>query len=180
MVQTLAEMGWSVEAVYLTHSHIDHVDGLPTIRRHTGAPIHLHPDARFLYDRAPEAARSFGLSMSEPLPRPDEEIVPGEPLPVGESELEVRLAPGHAPGHVIFYAPESGFALVGDVIFKGSIGRTDLPGGDFQELMHSIRSQVLTLPDETVLLPGHGPPTRVADERMGNPFLISQAPGSLA
>ncbi|MCG6956489.1 MAG: MBL fold metallo-hydrolase, partial [Gemmatimonadetes bacterium] len=97
----------------------------------------------------------------------------------GESTLEVRHAPGHAPGHVIFVSEEASFALVGDVVFQGAIGRTDLPGGDFHTLMRSIRSQVLTLPDEMVLHPGHGPATTVGDERADNPFLIPHFGGEL-
>jgi glyoxylase-like metal-dependent hydrolase (beta-lactamase superfamily II) len=115
-----------------------------------------------------------------PLPPPDRELVPGETVRVGLEELEVRYTPGHAPGHVILYSATGGFALVGDVIFAGTIGRTDLPGGDFLRLMRSIREEVLTLPDETRLLLGHGPETTVGRERMGNPFLISQAPGRFA
>ncbi|MEX0856366.1 MAG: MBL fold metallo-hydrolase, partial [Gemmatimonadota bacterium] len=99
---------------------------------------------------------------------------------LGERSFEVRFTPGHAPGHVTLYDAECGLALVGDVIFSKSIGRTDLPGGDFQRLMRSIREEILTLPDDTRLLPGHGPETTVHLERIGNPFLISQASGGFA
>ncbi len=180
MVEVLERTGWSVQAIYLTHSHLDHIEGIPVIRRLADAPIYLHPSDRAIYDHAEETASRFGLELAEPLPPPDRPLVPGESVPVGDQDLEIRFAPGHAPGHVVFYSPPAGVALVGDVIFKASIGRTDLPGGDFQTLIASIRRAVLSLPDETRLLPGHGEETTVRDERVGNPFLISQAPGAFA
>jgi len=180
MVDFVRESGGKVDAVFLTHGHLDHVEGLAVVRAFTDAPIHIHPEARPFLEHAPTLAERYGLKMEGPLPPPDCAFIPGESVLVGEVELQVRFAPGHAPGHVILHAPSAGLALVGDVVFAGSIGRTDLPGGDFQELMASIRSEVLTLPDQTRLLPGHGPETTVAVERMGNPFLISQTGGGYA
>ena len=177
MVDAIGDRTDQLQAIYLTHGHLDHVEGIPTIRRAADAPIHLHPDDRFLYDGAAEQAEAFGLPFPDPLPPVDHEIEPGTPLPLGETAFEVRLAPGHAPGHVIFHHPGDGVALVGDVVFHRSIGRTDLPGGSMQELMESIRREVLSMPDDTVLLTGHGPATTVGGERNGNPFLISQARG---
>jgi hydroxyacylglutathione hydrolase len=179
MLRSLQLSGGELEAVYLTHAHVDHVEGVGAVRAVSDAPIYLHPEARFLYDRVPEIALRFGIVL-DPLPPPDRDLVPGEEVSVGEEPLEVRYTPGHAPGHVIFYSSSAGLALVGDVIFSRSIGRTDLPGGDFARLMRSIREEVLTLPDDTRLLPGHGPETTVGDERIGNPFLISQAAGGFA
>ncbi len=166
-----------VEAIYLTHGHLDHVEGIPVVRESIDAPIHLHPADRFLYEGAVEQARAFGLPSPGPMPPIDAELNPGTPVPLGDTSFEVRFAPGHAPGHVIFHHTGDGVALVGDVIFHRSIGRTDLPGGSMQELMESIRREVLSLPDDTRLFTGHGPPTTVGGERMGNPFLISQARG---
>ena len=181
VIDASRRLGWSIEAIYLTHAHFDHVEGIPALRRSVPAvPIHLHPADRPLYDHAKEAAAFFGYVLEETLPPPDFPLVPGKSVPVGESPLEVRFAPGHAPGHVLLYSPESRFALVGDVIFQRSIGRYDLPGGDLQTLMESIREQVLTLPDGTTLYPGHGDETTVQEERRGNPFLISQAPSRFA
>jgi hydroxyacylglutathione hydrolase len=177
MAATIQEEGLEVEAIYLTHAHLDHVEGIPAIRGISDAPIFLHPRDGFLYDRAGEQASAFGYELQGELPPVDRDIEPGVSLPVGAVELEVRFAPGHAPGHVIFHVPDERVALVGDVIFQRSIGRTDLPGGDFQELIRSIREQVLTLPGETRLLTGHGPDTTVDEERMGNPFLIPQTRG---
>ena len=115
------------------------------------------------------------------MPEPEATLEHGQRLGYGDTlTFEVRYTPGHAPGHVIFVAAESGLALVGDVVFQGSIGRTDLPGGDYKALMTSIRQEVLTLPDQTRLLTGHGPETTVGHERLGNPFLVPNYLGHFA
>jgi len=161
--------GVAIGQIVLTHAHVDHVEGIPLARRELpDVPILLHRDDRQLYGAAPMQAQMFGLRM-EPLPPVDGELVAGESVRFGECAMEIRFAPGHAPGHVILVG--DGVALVGDVIFAGSIGRTDLPGGDFATLMRSIREQVLTLPDETTLHTGHGPDTTVGRERVNNPFV---------
>jgi hydroxyacylglutathione hydrolase len=180
ILEAIRSEGLHLEAVYLTHAHLDHVEGLPALREASDAPIHLHPSDRPLYRRAADQAAAFGMELAGELPDIDHELVPGSTIPVGDHQLEVRFAPGHAPGHVIFYAEEEGVALVGDVVFAGSIGRTDLPGGDMRQLLDSIRNEILTLPEDTRLLPGHGPETTVARERVGNPFLIAHAPGRRA
>ena len=160
-----------IAAILLTHAHVDHVDGVPEARAETGAPIHLHPLDRPLYDNVPEWAGLFGVQC-DPLPPPDLELEPGVNLSFGGSEFEVVFVPGHAPGHVMFVSTALPVAIVGDVIFRGSIGRTDLPNSNYGELMESIRSQILTLPAETQLHPGHGPETTVGLERGTNPFLL--------
>lgn len=167
--------GARVEAIVLTHAHIDHVEGLARAQRETGAPVWLHPADEQWYRGAPLQAEMFGVPI-EPLPPVDHDLVPGEAVRFGEVELVIRFAPGHAPGHVILVG--EAMALVGDVVFQGSIGRTDLPGGDFQTLMRSIREQVLTLPDEFTLYTGHGPETTVGHERASNPFLVPHFGGS--
>ncbi|MBD0319698.1 MAG: MBL fold metallo-hydrolase [Gemmatimonadetes bacterium] len=167
--------GASIDAIVLTHAHIDHVDGLADAKRETGAPIYLHPDDGRLYANAPMQADWFGLQM-DPLPPVDHALEHDGTVRVGDCTLRVRHTPGHAPGHVILVG--DGVALVGDVIFMGSIGRTDLPGGDLQTLMKSIREEILTLPDSTTLFNGHGPATTVGHERVSNPFITGVYGGS--
>jgi glyoxylase-like metal-dependent hydrolase (beta-lactamase superfamily II) len=172
--------GIDVHAILLTHSHVDHVDGIADIRRILPEiPIWIHPDAIPMYHAAPHQAARFGLEIAE-LPEPTDHFVPGESFDFGDCSFEVRFTPGHAPGHVTLYEPDAGVAFVGDVVFHGSIGRTDLPGGDMKRLMKSIREEILTMPDDTVLYSGHGPATTVGTERVGNPFLIPHYGGELA
>ena len=173
----LAEAGRAPVGILLTHAHLDHIEGVAALKRATGAPIWLHAADRPLYDGAAQQASMFGMSIDLP-PAPDSVWTHGQFYRFGACELEVRHVPGHAPGHVILYSAASGLAFVGDVVFAGSIGRTDLPGGDFRSLIDGIRAQVLTLPDATELYPGHGPTTTVARERATNPFLSPQYGGS--
>jgi hydroxyacylglutathione hydrolase len=175
MLKAAEREGVEITDIVLTHSHIDHVDGVARAKRETGAPIHLHRDAEAMYKEVPAQAQWFGLQMEAP-PPVDEYLKAGQTIRVGECELAVRDTPGHAPGHVILVG--DGVAIVGDCVFNGSIGRTDLPGGDFQTLMESIRREILSLPDETVLYSGHGPETTVGHERVGNPFLAPNFGGS--
>ena len=136
--------------------------------------MYLHPGDRFLYDAAEEHARAFGLRIEAP-PAPDRELAAGDDLRFGDLAFSVRHVPGHSPGHVIFVGEEAcaGVAFVGDTVFAGSIGRTDLPGGDTRTLLSAIRRQVLSLPPATVLYPGHMGPTSVEREADSNPFLVS-------
>lgn len=166
---------YQIEQIVLTHAHLDHVEGLTTAKQETGAPILLHPADQPLYDGAPQQALWFGMRM-EPLPPVDGYLDPDTPVRFGKCELAVRFTPGHAPGHVVLVG--DGVAVVGDCVFAGSIGRTDLPGGDLGQLMHSIRTQILTLPDATTLFPGHGPETTAGHERVSNPFLVPNFGGS--
>lgn len=173
MAEAVTQEGLDLQAILLTHAHLDHIEGVHHIRAlDESLPIWLHAADRQWYDAILQQAAMFGYPAVEQ-PAPDHELVPGEPFSFGACTFEVRFAPGHAPGHVMFVSAEHGLAVVGDVIFEGSIGRTDLPGGDFKTLMTSIRDQVMTLPDETILYTGHGPSTTVGRERTSNPFLLA-------
>lgn len=165
----LGAAGVTPVGIWLTHAHIDHVMGVPRLRAETGAPVYLHPADRVLYDHAPEQALAFGMH-AERLPAPDQELNHGDVLRVGALEFRVGHAPGHSPGSVVFQGP--GVAFAGDVMFQGSIGRTDLPGGVFETLMRSIERELLTLPDTTIVYSGHGPETTIGRERRTNPFLV--------
>ena len=175
LLDTADDSGLRISAIVLTHAHLDHLDGMAEAKRRTGAPIFLHPADDELYRAASTQAEWFGVTIETP-PPVDEALAEGDRVVFGGCALEVRHAPGHAPGHVVLVA--EGLALVGDCVFAGSIGRTDLPGGDFQSLMASIRSTILTLPNETVLYPGHGGETTVGHERATNPFLVPNLGGS--
>ena len=169
ILHKVEEIGARPVAIWLTHAHVDHVLGVPAVAQRTGAPVWLHPGDRPLYDAVPDQAAWFGLVAPDRLPVPDNDMVHGDSLAVGELRFEVRHAPGHSPGSVCLIG--AGVALTGDVLFAGSIGRTDLPGGDFETLIGSIERELLTLPDDTILYSGHGPETTVGRERHSNPFL---------
>lgn len=179
MIEALDEGEATLEAIILTHAHLDHIEGVATLAERTRAPIHLHPDDRPLYDAAAQQGAMFGHRFTPP-PPPDEALRVGQELRLGRCRFEVRHTPGHSPGHITLYSAANGLAFVGDVVFAGSIGRTDLPGGSYEQLMTSIREQVLTLPDETELYSGHGPVTTVGRERVANPFLAPDHPGRMA
>ncbi len=159
-------------AIWLTHAHVDHVLGVPRLREETGAPVFLHPADRPLYDHVAEQAAAFGMAAG-PLPPPDGAFAHGDVARVGTLEFAVRHAPGHSPGSVCLAGP--GVVLTGDVLFQGSIGRTDLPGGDFDTLIRSIERELLVLPDSTIVYSGHGPETTIGHERRANPFLTGAA-----
>ena len=180
MVDHLLRVGIVPSAILLTHAHLDHIEGVADVRAaFPDVPIHLHRDDRPLYDAAPRQCAAFGLPPFE-APPPTDELSAGQRIGFGRCAFDVRHTPGHSPGHVILHSPQDGLALVGDVVFAGSIGRTDLPGGNFLTLIESIRREVLTLPPETRLLSGHGPETTVQWEARHNPFLIPHYGGDLA
>jgi hydroxyacylglutathione hydrolase len=167
----LAELNtraWSLRAIWLTHAHVDHIMGVGAVHGATGAPIHLHPLDRPIYDALPQYGAWLGVRLDPP-PPPHVELRPGTTMGVGRFAFEVRFTPGHSPGSVSFVG--HGMVFGGDVLFNGSIGRTDLPGGDFPTLMSTLHSQFLSLPDSTVVYSGHGPDTTIGVERLTNPFL---------
>jgi glyoxylase-like metal-dependent hydrolase (beta-lactamase superfamily II) len=171
LLHAVEEAGATLDAIWLTHAHVDHVGGIAAIRRRTNVPICLHPLERPLYDRAAQQAAAFGLPFDSP-PPPDQDLADGDTLSVGQLSFDVMHTPGHAPGLVVIHG--HGVAFVGDLLFAGSIGRTDLPLADPVAMSGSLE-RVCTLPPETVVYPGHGPATTIARERAANPFLTGSA-----
>lgn len=167
-LDALKAEGLKLTAIWLTHAHIDHVMGVSAVKAATGVPILLHQDDQFLYDGAPRQAAMFGLRM-DPLPPVDGRLADGQRVSVGEFTFDVRHTPGHSPGSVSFIG--HGLALSGDVLFQGSVGRTDLPGGDMATLVTSIRARLYSLPDQTQVMSGHGFVTTIGDEKRSNPFV---------
>lgn len=159
--------GLSVEKILLTHGHFDHVGAVSLLRERTGAPVHVHPEDVSRMTAASRQGILFGLSVPDP-PPPDVLVREGDTVPFQDLEFRVAHTPGHTPGCVSYILGNAAF--VGDLIFAGSIGRTDLPGGDHEQLIASVRRSIFTLPDDTVLFPGHGPATTVGREKRSNPF----------
>lgn len=153
-----------------THCHFDHIMGVEFIRREYKVPFHGHPDDAFLIERAATQAQTFGMEMSSVSPL-DHHIQEGDKVKFGNSELEIIHVPGHSPGHLVFYSAEDNFIMAGDVLFYGSIGRTDLPGGDYDTLITGIKTKLFKLPDDTKVYSGHGPETTIGFEKNSNPFL---------
>lgn len=167
----IAEKGLTLTQVINTHLHIDHVAGIPFLQKKYGAPVKAHEGDKFLGDGIKEQARMFGLNLPLDNIEISEYLKAGDKIKIGNGELEVLEVPGHSKGSIALYDPSGGFLITGDALFKGSIGRTDLPGGNYRELISSIESRLLSLPDETVVLPGHGPSSTIGEEKEGNPFL---------
>jgi glyoxylase-like metal-dependent hydrolase (beta-lactamase superfamily II) len=167
--------GWRIQEIALTHAHFDHIGGVVDLLKasSTPIPIGMHPSDEFIRASGGGAA-VYGFTDFDPGPEPSITYEHGMQLNLGEHILEIRHTPGHSPGHVIFNILDAGLTFCGDIIFQRSIGRTDFPGGSTQAIFASIRQEILSLPDETRLLPGHGPETTVGEERRLNPFLTGE------
>ena len=169
-----------VQAILLTHAHLDHVTGVTQAKHATGAPIWIHRDDLFLYNGVVEQGRMFGLRVS-PQPAIDRFFEPGMPIPFGDAIVDVHATPGHSPGGVCLAVGASPAAardlFVGDTLFAGSIGRTDLPGGDLTTLLQSIRNVLFRFPDDSVVYSGHGPVTTIGEEKRSNPFVRTTIEG---
>jgi hydroxyacylglutathione hydrolase len=171
LVEAVESCGAELEAIWITHAHVDHVCAIASIKRKWDVPVYLHPADRRLYEAASRQAEVYGVPFEEP-PPPDREFSDGQQLELGDAQFTVMHAPGHAPGHVVIHG--QGMAMVGDCLFAGSIGRTDLPFSNPPQLAESLR-KIADLPPETVVYPGHGMETTIAEERRSNPFLNGTA-----
>ena len=168
----IADKGLKLTHIINTHLHIDHVAGIPFLRKRYGAPVLAHEGDNFLGKGLAQQARLFDLDLPIDNIEISEYIKAGDKIKIGNGVLEVISVPGHSKGSIALYDREGGFLISGDALFKGSIGRTDLPGGNYRELIDSIESELLSLPDDTVVFPGHGLSTTIGEEKQSNPFLV--------
>ena len=171
ILAAIDEAGINVEKILVTHGHVDHAGGVSELAKRLNLPVEGPQRAdKFWIDQIPEQASQFGFGESDAF-EPDRWLEDGDTVEVGNNKLHVIHAPGHTPGHVVFYDAAARLAVVGDVLFRGSIGRTDFPGGNHQDLLDSIRMKLFPLGDDVRFIPGHGPVSTFGDERQHNPFV---------
>ncbi len=165
------KLGWKISQLWYTHAHFDHFGGAADLAKALNTPpiVALHSLDHELWENQ-GGAPYFGMQIDSG-PKPTIDLIHGQVLRLGKTEFEVRHTPGHTPGHVVYYCAKDSLLFCGDLIFHGSVGRTDLPGGDWEALSSSIMEQVFTLPDETQLLSGHGEKSTVGEEKRENPFV---------
>ena len=171
VIAAVEKSGATLDAIWVTHAHVDHVGAIAAVKRKWDVPVHLHPKDNRLFQAAERQAEVYGIEFEQP-PAPDLEFADGQQLSLGTKEFSVMHVPGHAPGHVVIHG--NGIALVGDCLFAGSIGRTDLPFCNPSELAQSL-DRISKLPPDTVVYPGHGMSTTIKEERESNPFLNGTA-----
>jgi hydroxyacylglutathione hydrolase len=170
ILTTVQQMGLSISLIVVTHAHIDHIDALRAVKEKTNAQFALHKAEKELLSAAPmRMLTSLGLTPFKSPPQPDRLLKDGDRIDVGDLHFEVLHTPGHSPGGICLLG--HGVVFSGDTLFNCGIGRTDFPGCSHERLMKSIHEKLMVLPDETIVYPGHGPPTTIGDERRGNPFL---------
>ncbi len=169
--QAVQQRGLKLTQILLTHAHIDHAGAAATLAHESGLPITgPHEADQFWIDGLPQQSRMFGFPLAETF-TPDRWLIDGDTVMVGRCELKVRHCPGHTPGHVVFHSKEAQRCFVGDVLFAGSIGRTDFPQGNHAQLIASIKQRLWPMGDDTVFIPGHGPESTFGAERRTNPFV---------
>ncbi len=174
LLGVVAKHSLELEKIWITHGHADHAGGAQALHEASGAPIEgPHPDDLFWIEQIPAAVETWGLTGARAF-TPDRWLGEGDTVQVGEAIFEVRHCPGHTPGHVIFFNRQARFAQVGDVLFKGSIGRTDFPRGNHAQLIEAITGKLWPLGDDVQFVPGHGPPSNFGAERATNPYVSDQ------
>lgn len=172
VTQYIDEQGLEPKLILLTHAHVDHIAGLREMCARYGLPVTMHPDGKKLLGQAEVYGAVMGFEVESMESLPVVEIHDDDVLELGGEKIECRAVPGHCPGSMAFVVPDAQVVLTGDALFRGSIGRTDLPGGDYATLIEKIRTRLLTLPDEYEVLPGHGDISSIGVERRYNGFLI--------
>jgi glyoxylase-like metal-dependent hydrolase (beta-lactamase superfamily II) len=171
ILAAVKKLGLKLEQIWITHAHVDHAAATAELAESLDLPIHgPHPEDQFWIDGLAQAAAMYQFPPAKPF-QPTRWLHDGDTVSIGAHTLQVRHCPGHTPGHVVFYSPEIGRAFVGDVLFAGSIGRTDFPRGDYDTLIGSITQRLWPMGNETVFIPGHGPESTFGRERQTNPFV---------
>ena len=171
ILNIIKEANLHITRITNTHAHFDHILAVPEIKEATGATFHLHQADQPILDSSPEVVLRWLGKQWGPPPAVDSYLAPTDQLYLGETQFDIRHVPGHSPGSIIFIDHEERRAWIGDTVFAGGIGRTDFPGCSFPDLIEAIHTQILTLPDDYILYPGHGPFTSVGRERRANPYL---------